>query len=135
MKFPRWVVKKELKREKDRDRLDAFVDSKVADSLQLLKWERALKGYKPITGAMPDVAAEVKDRAEEVLRGWKPYKEVNTVTVRWHDGHMETFRATEVRFGSDLLWMRLEDGNNRHIPLRSVRWFGTSIESHQSTGF
>lgn len=80
-------------------------------------------------------AAEAKSRAEEVLRGWKPYKEVNTVTVRWHDGYMETFRATEVRFGSDLLWMRLEDGNNRHIPLRSVRWFGTSIESHQSTGF
>lgn len=80
-------------------------------------------------------AAEAKSRAEEVLRGWKPYKEVNTVTVRWHDGGMEVFRATEVRFGSDLLWMRLEDGNNRHIPLRSVRWFGTSIESHQSTGF
>ena len=88
-------------------------------------------------------AAEAKSGAEEVLRGWKPYdvrnwkpyKVVNTVTVRWHDGYMETFRATEVRFGSDLLWMRLEDGTNRHIPLRSVRWFGTSIESHQSTGF
>lgn len=80
-------------------------------------------------------AAEAMGRVNEVLKGWKPYKEVNTVTVRWHDGYMETFRATEVRFGSDLLWMRLEDGNNRHIPLRSVRWFGTSIESHQSTGF
>lgn len=44
------------------------------------------------------------------------------------------FRATEVRFGSDLLWMRLDDGNNRHIPMRMVRWFGTSIESHQNTG-
>lgn len=41
---------------------------------------------------------------------------------------------TEVRFGSDLLWIRLEDGNNRHIPLRMVRWFGMSIESHQNTG-
>lgn len=59
---------------------------------------------------------------------------VNVVTVRWWDGYKEDFRATEVRFGSDLLWMRLEDGNNRHIPLRMVRWFGTSIESHQNTG-
>lgn len=59
---------------------------------------------------------------------------VNVVTVRWNDGYKEDFNATEVRFGSDLLWMRLEDGNNRHIPLRQVRWFGTSIESHQNTG-
>lgn len=55
----------------------------------------------------------------------------NLVTVRWHDGYMEEFEAVEVRFGSDLLWMRLKDGNNRHIPLRSVRWFGMSEESHQ----
>lgn len=61
-------------------------------------------------------------------------KKVNIVTVRWWDGYKEDFRATEVRFGSDLLWMRLENGNNRHIPLRMVRWFGTSIESHQNTG-
>lgn len=54
----------------------------------------------------------------------------NTVNVRWHDGYLETFEATEVRFGSDLLWMRLADGQNRHIPLRSVRWFGLSKESH-----
>ena len=59
---------------------------------------------------------------------------INIVTVRWWDGYKEDFRATEVRFGSDLLWMRLEDGNSRHIPLRMVRWFGTSIESHQNTG-
>ena len=58
---------------------------------------------------------------------------VNNVTVRWMDGYKEDFPATEIRFGSDLLWMRLEDGNNRHIPLRPVRWFGTSIESHQNT--
>lgn len=61
-------------------------------------------------------------------------KKINIVTVRWWDGYKEDFRTTEVRFGSDLLWMRLEDGNNRHIPLRMVRWFGTSIESHQNTG-
>lgn len=59
---------------------------------------------------------------------------VNVVTVRWFDGYKEDFRATEVRFGNALLWMRLEDGTNRHIPLSQVRWFGTSIESHQNTG-
>lgn len=55
----------------------------------------------------------------------------NVVTVRWFDGYMETFQATEVRFGSDLLFLRLIDGKNRHIPLRTVRWFGMSEESHQ----
>lgn len=59
---------------------------------------------------------------------------VNVVTVRWWDGYMEVFNATEVRFGCDLLWMRLVDGNNRHIPLRQVRWFGMTKESHQKTG-
>lgn len=57
--------------------------------------------------------------------------DTNKVTVRWHDGYLEEFEATEVRFGSDLLWMRLIDGKNRHIPLRSVRWFGMRQESHQ----
>ena len=28
----------------------------------------------------------------------------NMVTVRWFDGYLEEFEATEVRFGSDLLW-------------------------------
>lgn len=100
--------------------------------------EKELKSGIHVPEGMSDNlkgAAEAMGRVNEVLKDWKPYKEVNTVTVRWHDGYMETFRATEVRFGSDLLWMRLEDGNNRHIPLRSVRWFGASIESHQSTGF
>lgn len=43
---------------------------------------------------------------------------MNVVTVRWFDGYLEEFEATEVRFGSDLLWMRLSSGQNRHIPLR-----------------
>jgi hypothetical protein len=54
------------------------------------------------------------------------------VNVRWHDGYLEEFKATEVRFGSDLLWMRLSNGSNRHIPLRSVRWFSTTPESHEN---
>jgi hypothetical protein len=53
------------------------------------------------------------------------------VTVRWHDGYLENFEATEVRFGSDLLWMRLTSEQNRHIPLRSVRWFSQTPESHE----
>lgn len=61
-------------------------------------------------------------------------EKINTITVRWFDGYMEVFEATEARFGSDLLWMRLKDGNNRHIPLRQVRWFGMSKESHQVNG-
>lgn len=55
---------------------------------------------------------------------------MNTVNVRWWDGYLETFEATEVRFGCDLLWLRLSNGENRHIPLRQVRWFSLSKESH-----
>ena len=57
---------------------------------------------------------------------------INLVSVRWFDGYLEEFEATEVRFGSDLLWLRLKNGKNRHIPLRTVRWFGLSEESHQT---
>lgn len=74
------------------------------------------------------------ENEEPVFVEFNNEEKINIVTVRWWDGYKEDFRATEVRFGSDLLWMRLEDGNNRHIPLRMVRWFGTSIESHQNTG-
>jgi hypothetical protein len=56
--------------------------------------------------------------------------ETNTVNVRWWDGYLETFEAVETRFGCDLLWMRLADGGNRHIPLRGVRWWSLSKESH-----
>jgi hypothetical protein len=58
-------------------------------------------------------------------------KKLITVSVRWFDGYLETFIATEVRHGSDLLWMRLENGDNRGIPLREVRWFSQTPESHE----
>jgi hypothetical protein len=45
------------------------------------------------------------------------------IKVRWHDGYFEEFNAKRARAGSDLLWMELENGETRHIPLRSVRWF------------
>ena len=57
--------------------------------------------------------------------------EVNIVTVRWWDGYMEIFECSEVRFGSDLLWMRLTNGKNRHIPVKYVRWYSMSKESHE----
>lgn len=55
---------------------------------------------------------------------------MNVVNVRWNDGYLETFEVTQVRFGCDLLWLVQTDGQNRHIPLRSVRWFSLSKESH-----
>ena len=48
------------------------------------------------------------------------------VTVRWFDGYLEDFKCKEVRFGSDLLWMELSEGKNRHIPVRQVRWYSIS---------
>ena len=56
---------------------------------------------------------------------------VNKVNVRWYDGYLETFECSEVRFGSDLLWLKLLSGSNRHIPLRQVRWFSSNPESHE----
>lgn len=44
------------------------------------------------------------------------------VRVTWWDSYKEEFECTEVRYGSDLLWMRLTDGKNRHIPTRHIRW-------------
>ena len=57
---------------------------------------------------------------------------MNKVTVRWWDGYLEEFECSEVRFGSDLLFLRLESGSNRPIPLRQVRWFSLEKESHES---
>jgi hypothetical protein len=54
-----------------------------------------------------------------------------TVTVRWWDGYLETFDCIESRFGSDLLWMRLSSGQNRHIPTRHIRWYSIIPESHE----
>lgn len=69
------------------------------------------------------VDTNVKDKSDE---------DVNVVSVRWFDGYLEEFESTEVRFGSDLLFMRLANGRNRQIPLRNVRWFAMTEESHQS---
>ena len=55
------------------------------------------------------------------------------VNVRWMDGYYESFDCIEVRFGLDLLWLRLNEGKNRHIPLRSVRWFSVTPESREES--
>ena len=57
------------------------------------------------------------------------------VTIRWWDGYFEEFDCEQVRFGCDLLWLRLGDGKNRHIPLRSVRWWSQYPESHEREDF
>ena len=54
------------------------------------------------------------------------------IAVRWWDGYLEEFEASEVRFGGDLLWIKQVDGKNRHIPLRHVRWFSVYPESHET---
>ena len=54
-----------------------------------------------------------------------------SVNIRWFDGYYESFDCEEVRFGSDLLWMRLINNKNRHIPLRTVRWFSVTPESYE----
>ncbi len=55
------------------------------------------------------------------------------VIVRWFDGYKEEFDCEEVRFGNALIWMRLLDGGNRHIPTHQVRWYSTTPESHENT--
>lgn len=86
-------------------------------------------------GPKPKLGASTGNYSKSKFPG-KPEKgtdmDINKVTVRWWDGYMEEFETTEVRFGCDLLFMRLVDGKNRQIPLRGVRWFGMSQESHQN---
>jgi hypothetical protein len=52
------------------------------------------------------------------------------VIVNWMDSYLEEFEASEVRFGSDLLWMRLSNGSNRHIPTRQVRLMEMTIKDN-----
>lgn len=55
------------------------------------------------------------------------------VAVRWLDGYLERFAVDEVRASATLLWLRLADGRNRHIPLTGVRWYSLSEESHEDS--
>jgi hypothetical protein len=49
-----------------------------------------------------------------------------SVNVKWFDDYTETFTVSEMRSGSDLLWLRLTTGENRHIPLKQVREIHTA---------
>ena len=40
------------------------------------------------------------------------------VTVRWWDGYLESFAVKAVRAGGYLLWLKLENGEERRIPLQ-----------------
>ncbi len=55
------------------------------------------------------------------------------VCVRWTDSYYEEFECSEVRTGDYYLWMRLYNGDNRQIPIHSVRWFSQTPESHSKT--
>ena len=61
-------------------------------------------------------------------------KEPIRVYVRWLDGYLEMFECDEVRHGHALLWMALVGGQNRHIPLTSVRWFSVNPTSKEKKG-
>ena len=56
-----------------------------------------------------------KDFGEYVPRGW------------WETG-------SNVIHPYEYEWMRLSSEKNRHIPLREVRWFSLSVESHERSG-
>lgn len=58
--------------------------------------------------------------------------EAVAVTVRWFDGYKETFEAAQVRFGFAMLWLKLTNGENRHIPFCQVRTFSTSRDSRMN---
>lgn len=74
-----------------------------------------------------------KDRGTIFLKMKRADLEINQITVQWLDGYLEKFKATKIHFDSDLLFLCLEDGKDRYIPFRSVRWFSSSIESHEDT--
>jgi hypothetical protein len=73
----------------------------------------------------------LKRRIRKMAMQTMPANNIICVNVRWFDGYIETFEASEVRFGNSLIWMRLSNGGNRHIPLGQVRWFSVSPESHE----
>ena len=54
------------------------------------------------------------------------------VKVRWFYGYLESFETTEVRFENALLWMKLTSGENRHIPIKEVRWFSVAEVAGQN---
>lgn len=83
-----------------------------------------------IDGRLP---SEIVESIQDVIEKTIPSLDMGQiiVNVRWFDAYLETFEASEVRIGGTLLWMRLQSGQNRHIPLREVRWFSTTPKSHE----
>lgn len=55
------------------------------------------------------------------------------VNVRWMDGLLETFYSvTDYRASASNLWLVFSDHRHRNIPLVSVRWWSSSVESHET---
>jgi hypothetical protein len=53
------------------------------------------------------------------------------ISVRWWGGYLEEFECIDVRFGSDLLWLKLSEDQSRHISIRKVMWYSLNRESHE----
>ncbi len=56
-----------------------------------------------------------------------------SVTIKWEDGHRETFRCEDIKFSKYLLLLELNDGSNRHIPWCVVRWFRVDRGNENTT--
>ncbi|MDR0434628.1 MAG: helix-turn-helix domain-containing protein [Gracilibacteraceae bacterium] len=90
------------------------------------------KDAAPISRREPAAAAE-KPGANPAPRGPEraDKKAAKIVTVRWLDGYLEGFQATDVRFDGYFLRLRLDSGGARIIPLVGVRWFRQGAEDSQ----
>ena len=103
----------------------------MSDIVQLIA-AICIFGWIPIIALCKGISWIIEAFAREEYESESEGEQVMiTINVRWFDGYLETFAASEVRFGNALLWMRLLDGGNRHIPLSQVRWFSTTPESHE----
>ncbi|KKL63149.1 hypothetical protein LCGC14_2178010 [marine sediment metagenome] len=91
----------------------------------------AKKSQAPKTPApkQPPPKAQAPELPEIPIEG-EQLQGFTLVNVRWFDGYLEAFECQEVRQSGSILWMRLVNGQNRTVPLGSVRWFSTDPESH-----
>ena len=56
------------------------------------------------------------------------------VGIEWLDGLQEYFECTRVQLleHSRILWMRLETGHDRRVPMMGVRWFSVEEKGGSS---
>lgn len=111
-----------------RAKLLSILDNALKDTLK----EKPMDALG-VLSAMSGLPQERQDKITAILDFFSPKRDETMikVSVRWFDGYLEKFEAEDVRFSSDLLWMRLKNGENRHIPTRQVRWWSMYPESHE----